>query len=62
MFNFLCTTDKIYLILILSMRYTFIYDIYGNLSVSSYLPIKNLHPTCYSFRDFRNGPEDEKET
>ena len=44
------------------MRYTFIYDIYGNLSVSSYLTIKNLHTTCYSFRDIRNGPEDEKET
>ena len=44
------------------MRYTFIYDIYGNLSVSFYLPIKNLHTTYYSFRDILNGPEDERET
>ena len=50
------------MILILSMRYTFIYDIYGNLAVSSYLPIKNLYTTCYSLRDIRNGPEDERET
>ena len=39
------------------MRYTFIYDIYGNLSVSSYLPIK-----IYIQPVICNGPEDEKET
>ena len=55
-------TDQIYLILVLSMRYTFICDIYGNPnSFLYYLLIKNLRTTCYLFLDIRNSPKDERE-
>ena len=55
-------TDQIHMILISSMKYTFICDFYaGKSAFSYYLLIKNLPTTFYSFRDIRNSPENERE-
>ena len=55
-------TDQIYLIIVLSMRYTFICDIYGNPNFFNIIySSKNLRTTCYLFLDIRNSPEDDRE-
>ena len=55
-------TDQIHMILISSMKYTFICDFYaGKSAFSYYLLIKNLHTTLNSFRDIRNSSENERE-
>ena len=55
-------TDQIFMILVSSMKYTFICDIYGNVSFFIlFTHQKNLHTTLNSFRDIRNSSENERE-
>ena len=53
-FKLLNITDQIYLIVILSTRYTFIYDIYGN--VNFFILFTHQKFTT----DIYNSPEDER--
>ena len=44
------------------MKYTFIYDIYGNVNFFIlFILIKNLHTTFYSICNISNSPENERE-
>ena len=61
-FKLLNTTDQIYLIVILSTRYTFIYDIYGNVNFFILFTHQKFAYNLYSFRaDIHNSPKDERQ-
>ena len=55
-------SDQIFMILVSSMKYTFIFDIYGNVSFFIlFTHQKFAYTTLNSFRDIRNSSENERE-